>query len=60
MTTTRELAYKLWQIRSIYGRHTTSECDWYDAEKILKNEDGYEQIKNELDLDLNDLKQDQQ
>jgi len=34
----RELAYKLWQIRSINNRSSTAESNWYDAEKILSNQ----------------------
>ena len=36
MQSTREVAYKLWQIRSIHGVQTSSDADWYDAERILK------------------------
>jgi len=36
--TIRELAYKLWQVRSINNRASTSEENWYDAENILKNQ----------------------
>lgn len=34
----RELAYKLWQVRSASGTHTTPEQDWYDAEKMVTEE----------------------
>lgn len=33
--TVRELAYKLWQVRSLTNTHTTADQDWYDAEKMF-------------------------
>jgi hypothetical protein len=30
----RKLAYKLWQVRSYSGVHTSDEQDWIDAEKL--------------------------
>jgi hypothetical protein len=33
-----ELAYKLWQVRSINNRASTPEENWYDAERILSNQ----------------------
>ena len=33
----RELAYKLWQIRSLRNTRNTPEDNWYDAENILQN-----------------------
>lgn len=38
MTTVRELAYKLWQIRSIHGMNDDHIRDYYDAEKLLNNQ----------------------
>lgn len=48
MGTVREVAYRLWQIRSISGVNTTSEQDWYDAERIVREEEGHEKLIEEL------------
>lgn len=48
---TREVAYKLWQLRSIHGVQTSSDADWYDAERILKkikDENDYVKIDAEI------------
>lgn len=36
--TVREVAYYLWQLRSIKGIKTTQEQDWYDAENIVRSQ----------------------
>jgi hypothetical protein len=38
MTTVRELAYKLWKIRSLHGVHDDHIRDYFDAEKLLNNQ----------------------
>lgn len=36
--TVREIAYYLWQLRSIKGINTTRDQDWYDAENIVRSQ----------------------
>jgi hypothetical protein len=36
--TIREIAYYLWQLRSIKGINTTRDQDWYDAENIVRSQ----------------------
>lgn len=44
----RRLAYKLWQVRSAYGCHTSEEQDWIDAEKMVSTM-SWEQINQYID-----------
>ena len=38
MATVREVAHRLWQIRTLDGVQTTPEQDWFDAESIVREE----------------------
>jgi hypothetical protein len=38
MNSIKEIAYRLWQIRSANGVKTSPEQDWYDAERIFSEE----------------------
>lgn len=46
--TVREIAYYLWQLRSMKGIQTTREQDWYDAENIVRSQQK-ERENNEKD-----------
>lgn len=52
----RELAYKLWQIRSMKGVQTTQEQDWYDAENMIKQKIIPKELIEES-LETNDQRQ---
>jgi len=44
----RDIAYRLWQVRSISGVQTTPQQDWYDAERIFREDQGHEELIEEL------------
>lgn len=48
--TVREVAYYLWQLRSIKGIKTTQEQDWYDAENIVRSQQKAKEAENTVDI----------